>query len=75
MRRAVAVVVALCAAWACGVQAQGYPSKPLRLVVVFPTGGHGPIDFAVRVLQPKMAELLGQPAIVDNRAGANGKHL
>lgn len=73
MRRAVAAVVALCAAWACGVQAQGYPSKPLRLVVVFPAGV--PIDFAARVLQSKVAELLGQQVIVDNRAGANGKHL
>ena len=52
---------------------QGYPSKPLRLVVAFPAGG--PIDFATRVLQPKVAELLGQQVIVDNRAGANGKHL
>ena len=75
MRSAVAAVVALCAVWACGVQAQGYPSKPLRLVVMFPASGPGPIDFAARVLQPKVAELLGQQVIVDNRAGANGKHL
>lgn len=51
-------------------QAQNFPSRPLRLVVAFPAGG--PIDFAARVLSPKMSELLGQQVIVDNRAGANG---
>ena len=62
-----------CSAWVCAAQAQNFPSKPLRLIVAFPAGG--PIDFAARVLSPKMSELLGQQVIVDNRAGANGKHL
>jgi tripartite-type tricarboxylate transporter receptor subunit TctC len=46
-----------------------YPSKPVRVVAPYPPGG---IDVYVRALAPKMSEMLGQPIIVDNRAGANG---
>lgn len=49
------VVAALLGAWGGSVQAQNFPSKPLRLVVAFPAGG--PIDFTARVLSPKMSEL------------------
>jgi tripartite-type tricarboxylate transporter receptor subunit TctC len=50
--------------------AQEYPGKPIRLVVPFPPGG--PSDIISRVLGQKMQELLGQPMIIDNRAGAGG---
>jgi tripartite-type tricarboxylate transporter receptor subunit TctC len=50
--------------------AQGYPSKPLRIVVGFPAGG--PIDIVARLLGPKLSEVAGQQVIIDNRAGANG---
>src|ERR1044071_2823458 len=50
--------------------AQEFPTKPVRFVVPFPPGG--PNDLVVRIISPKMQELLGQPFIVDNRAGANG---
>ena len=50
--------------------AQTYPAKAIHLVVAFPPGG--PVDIAVRVLTPKLTELLGQPIVVENRAGAGG---
>ena len=48
--------------------AQDYPNKQIRLVVPTPAGGNN--DFAARVIGPKLAEALGQPVVVDNRAGA-----
>lgn len=51
------------------VFAQTFPFKPLRMVVPFPPGG---IDTQARILAQKMADDLGQPVILENRAGANG---
>ena len=50
--------------------AQTYPTRPVRLVVGFAPGG--PTDVLSRVIAPRFGELLGQPVIVDNRAGASG---
>ena len=51
-------------------QAQGYPDRPVRLVVAYPPGGN--VDFTARLLQPAMSQALGQQIVVDNRAGAGG---
>jgi tripartite-type tricarboxylate transporter receptor subunit TctC len=53
------------------VEAQsGYPNHPVRMVIPFAPGGAS--DFVGRIMQPRFAELLGQPIVVDNRAGAAG---
>ena len=53
------------------VQAQpAWPAKPIRLIVPFGAGGAS--DFVARVIGPRLAEQLGQPVVIENRAGANG---
>jgi tripartite-type tricarboxylate transporter receptor subunit TctC len=47
-----------------------YPTRTVRMVVPFAPGGAS--DFVGRILQPRMAELLGQQLVVDNRSGAAG---
>lgn len=49
---------------------QGYPTRPLRLIVPFPAGGGS--DAIARIVSPKLTERLGQQIVVDNRAGAGG---
>src|SRR6218665_2034647 len=51
-------------------QAQGWPAKPVRLVVGFPPGGL--VGAVARQLQPRLQDALGQTVIVDNRGGAGG---
>jgi len=49
---------------------QGYPSKPIRLIVPWPPTGT--VDILGRTLGQKLSESMGQSVLVDNRAGANG---
>ena len=50
--------------------AQGYPSKPLRMVIAFPPGGS--TDIVGRIVAQKMGDRLGQQVTVENRGGAGG---
>ena len=52
------------------VQAQAYPSKPIRWIVPFPPGGS--TDILARVMGQKLTESWGQPVIIENRGGAGG---
>lgn len=50
--------------------ASDYPNRPLRQIVPFPPGGG--VDIVTRIVGAKWSELLGQPIVVENRAGAGG---
>jgi tripartite-type tricarboxylate transporter receptor subunit TctC len=49
---------------------QGYPTKPIRMLVPYPAGGV--IDFVARQVGQKMSDAMGQPVVVENRVGASG---
>ncbi|HEV8110340.1 MAG TPA: tripartite tricarboxylate transporter substrate binding protein, partial [Burkholderiales bacterium] len=50
--------------------AQEWPSKPIRWIVPFPPGGS--VDLVSRIMQPQVSEGLGQPILIESRAGAGG---
>ncbi|MFM9883755.1 MAG: Bug family tripartite tricarboxylate transporter substrate binding protein [Burkholderiales bacterium] len=71
MRRSARSLIAVLA-FALGppAAAQAWPDKPIRLVVNVGTGGAP--DVIARLYAPRLAEALGQPVVVENRAGAGG---
>jgi tripartite-type tricarboxylate transporter receptor subunit TctC len=74
MRRSL-VLLALVNAFACAVlparaQAPSYPAKPVRAIV--PTPPAGPLDIVARLVGDRLSAKLGQPFIIENRAGAFG---
>jgi tripartite-type tricarboxylate transporter receptor subunit TctC len=70
MRFGALACAALLAAGPGAAHAQGWPDKPVKLVISFAPGGVH--DTLARVLQPKLTEALGQPIVIENRPGAGG---
>jgi tripartite-type tricarboxylate transporter receptor subunit TctC len=54
----------------CGPSLADYPEKPIRLILPFPAGGT--VDFVARLVTARMAEDLGKPFVIENKAGAGG---
>ncbi|MBM3357637.1 MAG: tripartite tricarboxylate transporter substrate binding protein [Betaproteobacteria bacterium] len=72
MNQMLRVIATLSAALlAAPAGAQGYPERPVRVILGVPAGGTP--DVLARTVAPGMSELLGQPLVLDNRGGAGGR--
>jgi len=72
MRQLRVLVLAVFAlGFAAAAVAQSYPSRPIKVIVPFPPGDAA--DILSRLIGPKVSERMGQPVIVENRAGASGQ--
>jgi putative tricarboxylic transport membrane protein len=70
MLRQLTISVLSVLAMSSGAAAQGYPTKPITIVVPFAAGG--PNDVLARLVADHMSRTLGQPALIENAAGAGG---
>src|SRR5215510_9255795 len=66
-----AVLCAALAACAGSALAQSYPARPIKVIVPFPAGAT--TDIVARLVANRMSETIGQPVVVENRAGAGGQ--
>jgi tripartite-type tricarboxylate transporter receptor subunit TctC len=66
-----AIYLGLCvAAFAAAAAAQDFPVRPVRIVVPYPPSGN--VDITARTIAPTLGDALGQPIVIENRAGAGG---
>ncbi len=65
------LVALLSLAFSSTVLAQAYPTKPIRLIIPWPSGG--PAEALARTVTMKVTEVLGQPFVIESRPGANGE--
>src|SRR5215475_2103716 len=70
MGRIVAIVAAFAVLWAAPAQAQGYPTKPIHVLIPYAPGGIA--DIAARIVGAKLTEAWGQQVVVENKPGGNG---
>jgi tripartite-type tricarboxylate transporter receptor subunit TctC len=70
MLRIVVIVSTFIASLGSAFAATSYPNRVIRIIVPFPAGGLN--DNVARIIQPSLQEELGQPIVIENRAGASG---
>jgi len=70
MKHFILVGLALALSVTAAVAQGRFPERPVTVVLPFPAGG--PLDLIARLAQPKLAEVWGQPTILENRVGATG---
>lgn len=70
LSRSLLAGLAVCFGLVLNAAAQSFPSKPIRIVIGFPAGG--PLDQHARLLADRLQAVLGQPVLIDYKAGAGG---